>query len=183
MDISRRWITASAGLGVGLAAALAWRGSRRAHRTELTTVAHVDLERYAGRWFEIARYPSPFQRRCAKNATAEYTLRPNGRIRVENRCTDIGGRGITARASARVVDSTTNAKLAVRFLPFAPEGAYWIIELDADYRYAVVGEPKRRFVWMLARAPHLDAATFDDLCARLVAHGYDPARLVRTPQD
>ena len=183
MEISRRWITAGAGLGVGLAAALAWRGARRAHRDELATVAHVDLERYAGRWFEIARYPTPFQKRCAKNTTAEYALRGDGRLRVENRCTDARGRSIVARASARVVDRTSNAKLAVRFAPLVPEGDYWIVELDREYRYALVGEPKRRFVWMLARTPHLDEDTFSRLCVQLREHGYDPERLIRTPQD
>ncbi len=183
MQIPRRWITAGAGLGVGLAAALAWRGRRRALRAPLQTVAQVDLERYAGRWFEIARYPTPFQRRCAKNVTAEYATTRDGRVRAENRCTDANGNSIAARARARVVDPTTNAKLKVRFAPIVPEGDYWIIALDDAYRYAIVGEPSRRFVWMLARTPHLDEQTFADLCAQLRAQGYDPARLIRTPQD
>jgi len=172
-------------VGAGLAAALVYRLARPGAESlpALETAAHVDLERYQGRWFEIARYPAPWQRCCAKNTTAEYALRRDGSVVVENRCTTAAGRVIVARAVATVADAATNAKLKVKFNPFLPAGDYWIIDRDAEYRYAVVGEPRRRFLWVLSRTPSLDDATFAHIRARLTERSYDPQRLERTPQD
>lgn len=149
----------------------------------LPTVPSVDLARYAGRWYEIARYPAWFQRKCAKNTIAEYALQPNGTVSVENRCTTVEGRETVARGTARIADPVTRAKLKVKFSFFMPAGDYWIVDLDPDYAWAVVGEPKRRYVWILARRPSLDEPTFQAICDRLRTWQYDPNRLIRTIQD
>lgn len=145
-------------------------------------VEAVDINRYMGRWFEIARYPMFFQRNCAKNAVAEYALRANGTVRVENRCTTSGGRIIRARGSARLVDHT-GAKFKVKFFPLMPGADYWIIDLDAQYRWAVVSEPRRRYLWILSRTPALDGITLDGILQRLREQRYDVDRLLYGKQD
>lgn len=148
----------------------------------LTTVDQVDVQRYMGIWYEIAKYPNGFQQGCSA-VTAEYTLREDGTVGVLNTCRESDG--VTIKDSiegfATVADETTNAKLTVYF--FYPFGApYWIIDLDDDYQYAVVGEPTRTFLWILSRTPTLDAATYEQILRRVSEKGYDPARLELTPQ-
>jgi len=146
----------------------------------LAVVPNVDLSRYAGKWYEIAKYPNRFQRGCV-GATAEYSLSPDGkRVDVVNRCRDaVSGKGRSVRGKARVVDPVTNAKLSVTFFwPFS--GDYWIVALGEEYEYAVVGTPDRKYLWFLARTETIG----DDLYARLVdlasARGFDPARIERS---
>lgn len=175
-----------AGAGATAAAAALALGFRRPHRTELgvlRTVESVDLPRYAGRWFEIARYPTRYERRCEKNATAEYTLRRGNRLYMENRCTTAAGKFDVARGTARLADTWSRAKMRVKYSCFARAANYWIIDLDEDYRWAVIGEPKRRLLWILSRTPAMDEATYSGICSRLVTQGYDPDKLVRSPQD
>lgn len=148
----------------------------------LRTVERVDIPAYMGRWFEIARYPAFFQRACAKNTVAEYALLRNGTVRIENRCTRADGRIAVARGSARSAGSS-GARFKVKFNPFMPAADYWIVDLDAAYRWAVVGEPKRRFLWILSRTPALHGDVLGGICERLRAQHYDPERLTRTPQD
>lgn len=148
----------------------------------LAVVDSVDLNRYVGKWYEIARYPNSFERGCV-GTTAEYTLRDDGRIQVVNTCVEstLDGPTRTIEGTARVADTTTNAKLKVTFFwPF--EGDYWIIDLDADYQYAVVGDPSRRFLWILSRSPEMDAATYEGIIEWLPTVGYDPSRLILVPQ-
>lgn len=152
----------------------------------LATVPHVELERYLGRWYEIARYPNFFQRDCKGEVTATYSRRDDGGIVVDNACVRADGGTDRAIGAARIVDATTNAKLEVRFAPeflsFLPFvwGDYWVIDLAPDYSYAVVGEPSRRYLWILAREPRLDASALQAIVARLPSAGYDPAPLVQT---
>jgi apolipoprotein D and lipocalin family protein len=148
----------------------------------LETVGEVDVERYAGKWYEIARYPNNFQQGCV-GTTATYTLLDNGRIEVLNRCRQgaLDGPVEEIRGTARVTDPETNAKLAVTFF-FPFEGPYWIIQLGDDYAYAVVGEPSRSLLWVLSRTPTLPPDVFAAIEARLVEQGYDPERLMMTPQ-
>lgn len=151
------------------------------------TVPSVDLARYAGDWFEIARFPNWFQRQCVGDVRASYTRRPDGRLDVVNRCRSADG-DTEARGIARIVDERSFAKLKVRFAPawlsFLPVvwGDYWIIGLAPDYSWAVVGDPGRNYLWILARSPHLDDRSV--AAARLAArqNGYDVERLVPTPQ-
>ena len=148
----------------------------------LPVVENVDLARYAGTWYEIARYPNGFEEGCT-GVTAEYTVREDGTVRVVNTCREstLDGPVWQIEGFAESADATTNAKLTVYF--FFPFGApYWIIELDEDYQYAVVGEPSRSFLWILSRTPTLDAATYQSILDGLPAQGYDPGRLELTPQ-
>lgn len=147
----------------------------------LQTVASVDVERYMGTWYEISKYPNNFQQGCS-GVTAEYTLRDNGTVRVLNTCRNADGASVksTIEGFATVADPATNAKLTVYF--FFPFGApYWIIDLDDEYEYAVVGEPARQFLWILSRTPTLDLNTYEQILERLPEKGYDPQRLVLTP--
>lgn len=181
MKANTRAILVATGLGAAaVGAALA---AKKRSGAPLETVEFVDVERYQGRWFEIAHYPAWFERESDKNTTAQYTALPDGRIRVVNHTTDSQGRPRTARAMARVVDAATKAKLKVSFNPLLPSGDYWIIDLADDYSYAVVGEPRRRFLWILSRTTRLPAHVFDGIAARLLAKGYDPVRLIHTTQE
>lgn len=148
----------------------------------LRTVERVELDRYLGTWFEIASYPQRFQKDCTATK-AEYSLLDDGEIRVENSCRKhtLDGKPDVARGRARVVDRVTNAKLEVSFFrPFW--GDYWVIDLGADYEYAVVGHPSREYLWVLSRTPSLDTVVYDGILERLVAQGYDTSRLRRTLQ-
>lgn len=157
-------------------------GCLNAIDSDLQTVEYVDVNRYVGKWYEIASYPTSFQRDCT-GTTAEYSLKDDGTIRVFNRCLlgSLDGDENTIEGSARVVDSTTNAKLAVRFFAFF-EAPYWIIELDEEYQWAVVSDPARRFLWILSRTPTMDSAVYEDILARVSAKGLDPTKLRRTTQ-
>ncbi len=148
----------------------------------LETVESVDLQRYLGTWYEIASFPQSFQRGCT-GTTATYSLKDDGEIEVLNRCRkgSLSGRESTALGRARVTDESTNARLEVSFFgPFW--GDYWIVDLGADYEYAVVGHPGRAYLWILSRAPTMQDAVYGGILERLVAQGYDPDRLVRTLQ-
>lgn len=144
----------------------------------LETVAAVDLQRYAGTWYEIARYPNRFQDGCESDSTATYRLLPNGELEVLNRCSEgIGRKPKEAKGRARVVDGATNARLKVSFRwPF--EGDYWIIDLASDYSYAVVAAPSRRYLWILSRQPQLDQRVYVGILQRIRAQGFDPNLLV-----
>jgi len=149
---------------------------------QLETVAHVDLSRYIGTWYEIANFPQIFQRGCTAT-TASYTLRGDGDIDVLNRCRkgSIDGEEKSALGRAHVVDRSTNAKLVVSFFrPFW--GDYWIIDLADDYSYAVVGHPSRDYLWILSRTPSMDPGLYEGILRRLAAQGYETSRIVRTSQ-
>ncbi len=147
----------------------------------LKTVERVDLSRYVGQWYEIARYPNRFERDCAADVTATYGKRPDEKIQVINACRKSDGSSKTVRGNAKVVDTQTNAKLKVTFFwPFY--GDYWVIVLDSNYTYAVVGEPGRKYLWILSRTPALDEATYRKILDQIAAAGYDAGKLVKTPQ-
>ena len=144
----------------------------------LDVVESVDLTQYAGKWYEIARYPTFFQAACV-SSTADYAARTDGTIGVLNTCLAADGSLVsTIEGSARVVDPTTNAKLVVTFPGVPFPGDYWIIDLGPNYEYAVVSDPLRLTLFILSRTPTLDQATLDGILSRLVGQGYDPARLV-----
>jgi len=149
----------------------------------LEVVGDVDLDRYTGKWYEIASFPQRFQRGCVATS-ATYTRRADGRIDVLNECRDgaLDGALRSAEGIAWVADpQQSNAKLLVQFFwPF--RGDYWIIELDEQYRYAVVGHPSREYLWILARTPSMDPALYARLLERIEAHGYALDRLQRTLQ-
>jgi len=142
----------------------------------LATVETVDIVKYMGTWYEIAKYPVSFENGCY-GVTAEYSLKDDGTVRVFNTCrTADGAIANTIEGFASVDDPTTNAKLSVYF--FYPFGApYWIIELGNDYQYAAVGDPSRTFLWILSRTPTMDPQLYADIVGRLPEKGYDPSRL------
>lgn len=155
----------------------------------LQTVANVDLSRYVGKWYEITKYPNRFQKQCVANTTATYAMRPNGRLEVANECVKRDGTGERAVGEAKIADKKTNAKLKVRFAPgalsFLPFvwGNYWIIDLDKNYGYVAIGEPKREYFWILARKPVLDDGVYQDIVRRAEAMGFSPAKIERSPQN
>lgn len=140
------------------------------------TMAPIDLERYAGTWHEIARVPNFFQRKCASDVTASYTPEAD-HVVVVNRCSRSDGKVLSVEGKAYVTDPPTNSRLKVGFfsifgwMPF--KGDYWILEIDPDYRWAIVGGPTTKYGWILARTPTLDAATRAMVDAKLRRLGYD----------
>jgi apolipoprotein D and lipocalin family protein len=174
---------------LALLVALALASGRVAQASDPRTVESVDLGRYVGQWFEIARFPNDFQSQCVGNVTATYQSRDDGRIDVINRCRTTNGEVDEAVGVARVTDPQTRAKLEVRFAPaflsFLPFvwGDYWVLALDPEYRWAVVGTPDRSYLWILARAPALTDAEYQAALASAAAKGFDVARAVRTPHD
>lgn len=148
----------------------------------LEAVPYVDLQRYLGTWYEIAAIPQRFQKGCV-GSTAEYSLRKDGDIQVVNTCLEgtLDGKIRKASGKARVVDRTTNAKLKVTFFwPFW--GSYWIIGLDEDYRWAIVGHPGRNYLWILSRTPQMDDVLYGDLLKLIADKGYDLTKIEKTLQ-
>jgi len=151
-------------------------------------VPAVDLDRYAGRWYEIARFPNRFQSRCASDVMATYEKRSDGRIGVRNECTKADGGATNVEGVARVVEGSGNARLKVRFapswlaaLPFV-WADYWIIGLADDYRWAVVGTPDRKYLWVLGRARTLSPGEWEAALSKGRENGFDLSRLERTTQ-
>jgi apolipoprotein D and lipocalin family protein len=148
----------------------------------LEVVPRVDLQRYLGTWYEIATIPQRFEKGCV-GVTAEYLLGKGGDIQVVNTCREgaLDGKVRTARGRARVVDKTTNAKLKVTFFwPFS--GPYWIIGLDENYKWAIVGHPDRTYLWILSRSPQMDDALYDELLKSIADKGYDLRKIKKTLQ-
>jgi apolipoprotein D and lipocalin family protein len=160
---------------------LAAREGRPAELQDPKTVPFVDLKKYAGTWFEIARYPNRFQKKCVSDVRATYNLMSDGKVSVLNQCVQANGKVKTAKGKAKVVDRTSNAKLKVTFFwPFY--GDYWILDLDPDYTYAVVGEQDRKYLWILSRTPEMDSSLYNEILERITNQGYDTSKLIRTPQ-
>ncbi|WP_022824592.1 lipocalin family protein [Hymenobacter norwichensis] len=155
---------------------------RRKLYAPLATVPHVNLHKYSGLWYEVARLPIRYEKGC-QHVTAKYKLRPDGKVSVLNTCHQEGidGPVETAKGVARALDST-NAKLKVSFFwPF--EGDYWILDLDeSDYRYALVGTPSRENLWILSRTPHLERTLRDMLVGKAHELGFPIEKLLFTPQ-
>ncbi|MEN9717641.1 MAG: hypothetical protein RIQ99_519 [Pseudomonadota bacterium] len=140
----------------------------------------VDLSRYLGRWYELARYEQGFQKDC-DGVTADYALRTDGMISVINTCRKPDGKVSQANGRAKVADLATNAKLKVSFFgPFF--GNYWVLDRADDYSWAIIGEPSGRYLWILAREANPGVAATDTLITRAGALGYDTTMLRRTRQ-
>src|SRR5215213_5337621 len=161
--------------------------AERKEKEPLRVVPAVDLPRYSGLWYEVARLPNRFEEKCAGDVTAEYTLQGTDRLRVVNRCRKRDGKLTEAVGEAKLADRKgPNSRLKVRFAPaflsFLPAvwGDYQIMELAPDYSYAVVGDPSREYLWLLSRAPRLDEATYQQLTEAARSQGFDVSRLVRT---
>ncbi len=158
-------------------------------KAPLTVASDVDLNRYMGMWYEIARLPNWFQKKCVGEVTATYTLQGDGNIIVVNRCRKANGEYSEAQGRAKRASSKEpNTKLKVRFAPawlsFLPMvwGDYWILILALDYTYAVIGEPERKYLWVLSRTPEMDEITLKAILEQVRQKGYDLNGLIRTPQ-
>lgn len=159
-------------------------GMKGVESQELETVEFVDIDRYLGKWFEIASFPQRFQKGCT-GTTAEYSKRDDGDIRVVNTCfvDSLSGRKKQIEGRAWVSDPKSNSKLKVRFFwPFS--GKYWIIDLDKqNYSYALVGAPNRKYLWILSRTPKMDSDTFNKLVESAKSKGFDVSKLQQTLQE
>lgn len=161
-----------------------------AHATEpLTTVPALDVPRYMGTWYEIAKLPNWFQRKCVSNTRAIYVLQAEGKVQVTNRCKRESGEVDEAVGAARQIGSANSPKLQVRFAPawlsLIPVvwGDYWVVELDDNYQWVAVSEPGRQYLWILSRSPRMEPATYADLLVRLARKGLDVQKLEPTRQD
>lgn len=145
------------------------------------TVAFVDLERYAGLWYQVARYPHSFQRKECRLSTARYTLLDDARVEVRNDCwvDEVGGeRAQTVGAVARPYNES-NSWLKVSFFGIFPAD-YLIIELDLEYEWAVVTTPDRNTLWILSREPQLEEGLYESIVDRLVERGFVRDKIIRT---
>lgn len=148
-------------------------------KNSLETVSKVELDRYLGKWYEIARLPAGFQNGC-NQTTATYSLQENGNISVLNECSK-NGKYKKAKGTAKVVDKQTGAKLKVTFFwPFY--GDYWILKLGENYDYAVVGTPNRKYLWILSRTPTIDTKLYSELTEFAKSKGFNVDNLILTSQ-
>ena len=151
-------------------------------------IAALDVPRYMGTWYEIAKFPNGFQKKCVADTRAEYSIAADGKVQVINRCRLDNGETSEAIGAARQVGYATSPRLEVRFAPawlsFIPQvwGNYWVIDIDEDYQLVAVSEPKREYLWILSRTPKVDARAYDALLARLAAKGFDTRKLETTRQ-
>jgi apolipoprotein D and lipocalin family protein len=146
---------------------------------QLVTVKQVDLKKYVGLWYEIAKIPNSFQDQCAYGTTAQYKIDEDGDIIVTNSCYDEDGKPDVAEGLAKVVDKKTNSKLEVSFVSFLGIrpfwGDYWIIGLDENYQWAAIGTPSRKYGWILSRTPSLPNDTMKIIFSLLKTQSYNPA--------
>ena len=154
----------------------------------VTTIGSLDVARYMGTWYEIAKFPNRFQAKCAANTRAQYLAQTDGSVQVLNSCTTAEGSSTTALGRAQQMGGTQSPKLQVRFAPewlsWLPLvwGDYWVIDLDANYQLAAVSDAKREYLWVLSRTPQLNSQTYEALLERLKAQHFDVQKLDRTPQ-
>jgi apolipoprotein D and lipocalin family protein len=150
----------------------------------LDVVDKVDVNRYIGKWYEIALLPNSFEKGC-NCTTAEYSIIDEETIRVINSCRKDSAEGEISKATGKafVVEGSNNAKLRVQFFwPF--RGDYWILELDKEkYEYAVVGAPDRKYLWILSRTPKMDEKIYTMLIDRCKSKGFDVNKIVKTNQN
>jgi apolipoprotein D and lipocalin family protein len=159
----------------------------KVHLTAPATAPFVDLRRYTGRWYEIARLPYFTQRRCVKDVQADYVLGDDGMLYVTNRCTRGDGNQGVANGVARVVDRGSNARLEISFRTLYGVHVlwddYWIIGVGADYDYALVGQPTRRRAWILSRDPSPNDAQVERWLAEFADKGFPANEFLRTKQE
>ena len=154
----------------------------------LQTVDKVELDRYLGVWYEIARKPMVFQKICDRDVSAVYTLNENGNITVNNRCVGADGSKQQSIGEAFVQNAPFNSKLKVSFLPEAirwlpvGRGDYWVLKVDEDYQTVLVGEPRRKYMWVLSRSTHPDLDVVEEYLSYAKSVGYDLSDIIHTQQ-
>lgn len=171
-----------------LSSALTHAADKPQPASDLKSISSLDVPRYMGTWYEIAKFPAWFQKKCVADTRAEYTLQPDGGVQVINRCRQDSGEMKEALGSGRQIGDAASSKLEVRFAPawlsFLPMvwGDYWVIDLDPAYQLVAVSEPKREYLWILSRSAKVDPVAYDALLARLSSQGFDLQRLEKTLQ-
>lgn len=158
----------------------------------ITPIASLDLQRYQGTWYEIAKYPNRFQAMCVKSTSAQYAIQASGTVTVTNSCTDKTGATTTAIGEARLIGADKNPQSATLQVRFAPAwlswlpfvwGDYWVVAIDPQYQWSIVSEPKREFLWVLSRSKQLDATAWAAIEAQIKRAGLDLSKLEKTIQD
>jgi apolipoprotein D and lipocalin family protein len=154
----------------------------------VATITALDVSRYMGTWYEIAKFPNRFQAKCTANTRAQYLAQTDGSVQVLNSCNTADGSTIDALGKAIQVGATNSPKLQVRFAPawlsWLPQvwGDYWVIDLDTDYQLAAVSDAKREYLWVLSRTPQINAKAYEALLGRLKAQQFDVQKLERSVQ-
>lgn len=154
----------------------------------LKTVEKLELDKYLGVWYEVARKPLYFQNKCDRDVTATYTLNENGNVAVDNRCYSKDGSLNQSIGEAFVQNAPFNSKLKVSFLPDAirwlpvGRGDYWVLKIDDDYQTVLVGEPRRKYMWVLSRSPQPDQAVVKEYLEYAKSVGYDLGDVIHTKQ-
>lgn len=154
----------------------------------LKTVEKLELDKYLGVWYEVARKPLYFQNKCDRDVTATYTLNENGNVAVDNRCYSKDGSLNQSIGEAFVQNAPFNSKLKVSFLPEAirwlpfGRGDYWVLKLDENYQTVLVGEPRRKYMWVLSRSPQPDQAVVHEYLEYAKSVGYDVGDVIHTKQ-
>lgn len=157
--------------------------------TQVKSIDQLDINQYMGRWYEIAKLPNWFQRNCAQNTKATYQLLNPAQIQVLNQCQTANGEMIQALGMARPRSNGLPAQLEVRFAPswlgWLPLvwGDYWVLDLDPQYQLAAVGDPSKKYLWILSRTPQISEASYKALTQRLSVMGFDVSRLEKTTQN
>ena len=152
---------------------------------EPKAVDAIDVQKYAGRWYEVARLPMYFQRNCASDVQAKYSLNSDKTIKVRNQCMNKEGK-LDVSEGVAYPQNDGNSQLKVSFLPkglrWVPfsKGDYWVLRVDEDYQVALVGGPSHRYLWLLSRIPDVDEAVIEDYLNTAKAQGYDLSKLIRT---
>lgn len=170
-------------IGLGSSQVMAQQGDQ-----SVKTIAALDVPRYLGTWYEIAKFPNWFQKKCVSNTKAVYTTKPDGNLRVLNSCKTATGETSEAEGLARQIGAKDSPKLEVLFAPewlsFLPLvwGDYWVIDLDPQYQVAAVSDPRREYLWVLSRSPQLDPKVYADLLQRLTQQQFDIQKLELTSQ-
>jgi len=156
----------------------------------IKTIPSLDVARYQGTWYEIAKFPNWFQRKCIADTNATYKIKDDGNVSVTNRCTFENNEKGEALGTARQIGDSTSPKLEVRFAPawlgFLPLvwGDYWVIDIDPEYQLAAVSDPRREYLWILSRTKTVDSNRYQALLSRLVNdNGFSLEKLSLTPQN
>lgn len=150
-----------------------------ANQTRVQAVASVDMKRFAGKWFEISRFPNKSQKNCVGNTTISYAQKADGSVEIVSQCVKKDGTMESMKMDAKVADKTTNAKFEMSSSP----KNYWIVDLDSDYKYAAVADPKREYLWILSREAELSDAVYQNILRRVEAMGFKPGKLSKTAQN
>ena len=173
---------------LGLACLFSLNSEAKGGSSEVPTVPHVDLQKYLGKWYEVASIPQWFQKQCVANTTAEYSAADDNLIKVINSCDTESGERDSAEGRARVEDTSSNSKLKVTFVKiidwvFLFGGNYWIVDLKPDYSYALIGDPSREYAWILSRTPNLPLSEMLKAEQKFRSLGYDTCAILTSVQN